>query len=97
MMLTAYTPLGRGHVQRSPEIAAIAGKYGKSPAQVALRWLLDQEGVAAIPKAASRAHAAANIDIFDFTLAPEDRASIDALGGDLRVVDPGWGPEWDPP
>jgi 2,5-diketo-D-gluconate reductase B len=97
MMLTAYTPLGRGHVQRNRALAEIGGKYRKSAAQVALRWLIDQENVAAIPKAASRAHAAANIDIFDFTLAAEDRAAIDAMRGNLRLVDPGWGPHWDPP
>ncbi|HXZ00239.1 MAG TPA: aldo/keto reductase [Stellaceae bacterium] len=97
LMLTAYTPLGRGHVQHNRALAAIGAKYGKSAAQVALRWLIEQENVAAIPKAASRAHAAANIDIFDFTLAAEDRAAIDAMRGTLRVVDPGWGPEWDPP
>lgn len=97
MMLTAYTPLGRGRVDRDPTIAAIGRKYGKSPSQVALRWLLDQDGVAAIPKAASRAHAAANLDIFDFALTTEDRAAIDALRGATRVVDPGWAPHWDAP
>jgi 2,5-diketo-D-gluconate reductase B len=98
MMLTAYTPLARGGVARDRTLAAIAHKYGKSPAQVALRWLLDQEGVAAIPKASSRVHLAANLDIFNFTLASEDRAAIDALGGARRLVDPGgWSPRWDPP
>ena len=98
-MLTAYAARSRARrmfsaIRRSPRSAR---KYGKSGGQVALRWLIDQENVAAIPKAASRAHAAANIDIFDFTLAEEDRAAIDALRGDLRIVDPGWGPHWDPP
>lgn len=97
LKLTAYSPLARGRVQRDPALAAIARKYGKSPAQVALRWLLDQDGVVAIPKAASRAHLAANIEIFDFTLGAEDRAAIDALRDDYRVVDPaGWAPDWDP-
>lgn len=79
MMLTAYSPLARGGVLRDRTLAGIARKYQKSPAQVTLRWLLDQERVAAIPKAASAAHLAANLDIFDFTLAAEDRAAIDAL------------------
>ena len=98
MLLTAYTPLGRGHIHREQTIAAIGRKYGKSSAQVALRWLLDQPGVAAIPKAASPAHAAANLDIFDFSLAVEDRAAIDALRGTRRFVDPGGcAPRWDLP
>lgn len=97
MMLTAYTPLARGRVFADQTLAAIARKYAKSPAQVTLRWLLDQENVAAIPKASSRAHAASNLKIFDFTLTAEDRAAIDGLRGGHRIVDPGWGPHWDPP
>jgi 2,5-diketo-D-gluconate reductase B len=98
MMLTAYSPLARGRVQRHPTLIAIARKYGKSPAQVTLRWLIDQERVAAIPKAAGREHLAANLDIFDFSLGTEERAAIDALRGSERVVDvAGWSPRWDPP
>jgi 2,5-diketo-D-gluconate reductase B len=98
MMLTAYSPLARGRVLRHPTLVAIGRKYGKSPAQVTLRWLIDQERVAAIPKAAGRGHLAANLDIFDFALAAEDRAAIDALRGSERVVDVGgWSPRWDPP
>ena len=98
LLLTAYSPLARGRIQRDPALASIARSYGKSPAQVALRWLLDQDGVAAIPKAAGRAHLAANLAIFDFALRPEHRAAIDALDDNYRVVDPaGWAPDWDPP
>jgi 2,5-diketo-D-gluconate reductase B len=97
MMLTAYSPLARGRVLRHPTLVEIARKCGKSPAQVTLRWLIDQERVVAIPKAAGREHLAANLDIFDFALASEDRAAIDALRGSERVVDvAGWSPRWDP-
>ena len=97
LMLTAYSPLARGRVQRDAALTAIGRKYGKSPTQVALRWLLDQDGVAAIPKAASRAHLAANLAVFDFALGAADRAQIDALRAGYRVVDPaGWAPDWDP-
>ena len=98
MMLTAYAPLARGAVGRDATLAAIARRLGKSPAQIALRWLIEQDGVAAIPKAARREHLAANIDIFDFSLAAEDRTAIDARRGERRLVDPGgWSPRWDPP
>ncbi len=98
LFLTAYSPVARGRVPRDPTLQAIGRKYGKSAAQVALRWLLDQDKVAAIPKAGSLAHMQANLAIFDFDLAPEDRAAIDALGGDRRIVDiAGWSPDWDRP
>ena len=95
MMLTAYAPVAKGRVPRDAALAAIGRKYGKSAAQIALRWLVDQDSVAAIPKASSRAHLAANLAIFDFTLAPEDRAAIDAMGGNDRLLDFG-GSRWDP-
>jgi 2,5-diketo-D-gluconate reductase B len=97
LMLTAYAPVARGRVFRDQTLTAIGKKYGKSPGQVALRWLLDQEKVSAIPKAGRREHAAQNIDIFDFHLAPEDRAAIDRLGGDAdRMVEwAGYTPRWD--
>ena len=97
LMLTAYAPVARGRVFRDQTLTAIGKKYGKSPGQVALRWLLDQEKVSAIPKAGRREHAAQNIDIFDFHLAPEDRAAIDHLGGDAgRMVEwAGYTPRWD--
>jgi len=97
LAVTAYSPLARGKAAHDPDLAAIGKKYGKSATQVALRWLIEQGNVAAIPKASSREHAATNLAIFDFTLAPEDRARIDAKRGATRFVDPrGWAPEWDP-
>lgn len=97
LLLTAYAPLARGLVAQDPTIAEIARRHGKSPMQVALRWLVDQEGVAAIPRSSRRAHSEANFAIFDFTLSGEERQAIDALRGGRRLVDPcGWAPEWDP-
>ena len=97
LFLTAYSPVARGRVPNDKRLQTIGTKYGKTAAQVALRWLIEQDNVGAIPKAGSRAHMQANIDIFDFALAPEDRAAIDALGsGDGRIVDiAGWSPDWD--
>jgi 2,5-diketo-D-gluconate reductase B len=96
MFLTAYAPVAKGRAAGDAVLAAIGRKYGKSAAQVCLRWLLDQDAVVAIPKAASRAHLAENLAIFDFALAPEDRAQIDALERGGRLLDvPGWSPAWD--
>ena len=97
LILTAYSPLARGRVAADRDLAHIGQAYGKTPSQVALRWLLDQPNVAAIPKSASRKHLAANFAVFDFSLSVADRAAIDAKRGGTRLVDPaGWAPDWDP-
>jgi 2,5-diketo-D-gluconate reductase B len=96
MMLTAYAPVAKGRAAGDRTLETIGRKYAKSAAQVSLRWLVEQDGVAAIPKAASPAHLAANLAIFDFSLSPDDRAAIDRLQGGGRLLDVGgWSPEWD--
>jgi 2,5-diketo-D-gluconate reductase B len=95
VLVTAYSPLAQGAVLRDPVIAQIAGAHGKSPSQVALRWLLDQPHVAAIPKASGREHRAANIDIFDFALTDAERGAIAGLHRGERTIDPSWSPRWD--
>jgi diketogulonate reductase-like aldo/keto reductase len=81
--LTAYSPLARGAVLADDLLATIGDRYGKSPAQVALRWLLQHNGVVAIPKATSRAHLEANRAVFDFSLTAEEMARIDDQRGSL--------------
>ena len=68
--------------------------YGKTPAQVALRWLLDQD-VLVVPKATGAEHLASNLDVFDFTLSADDRRRIDDLARGERHVDPSFAPDWD--
>jgi diketogulonate reductase-like aldo/keto reductase len=77
--LCAYTPLGKGAFLDRPELKEVSQKYGKTPAQVALRWLVQQKGVAAIPKASGAKHMKENIDIFDFKLDPLDRQLLSKL------------------
>ena len=81
--LTAYSPLARGDVLDDPDLAAIGERYDKSAPQVALRWLVQQEGVVAIPKATGRDHLEANLDVFDFSLTDEEMATIHGLRGSL--------------
>jgi 2,5-diketo-D-gluconate reductase B len=83
VLLTAYSPLAKGDVVDDETVAGIGDRYGKSPAQVALRWLVQQEIVAAIPKASSRRHLAANIDIFDFELTDEEMKQVFDLQGGM--------------
>ncbi len=75
-LLTAYSPMARGGVLNDTTLKEIGEVYGKTPAQVALRWLIQQEKVAAIPKAASEEHLESNLDVFDFELSGEEMERI---------------------
>ena len=86
--------LARNKVAEIPGIQAIARKHGATPAQVALKWLLDQDGVSAVPKAASRANQQANLDSLKLQLDDEDRAAIARLPKDQRMVSPDFAPDW---
>ena len=95
MALTAYSPLVRNQVSQIPALQQIAAKHGVLPTQVALKWLLDQANVAAIPKAASRANQQSNLDSLKVQLDDEDRALIASLPKDQRLVSPDFAPQWD--
>ncbi|WP_129113022.1 aldo/keto reductase [Halegenticoccus tardaugens] len=76
VMLTAYSPLDVGDLADDDALAEIGDRHGKTPSQVALRWLIQQEHVSAIPKASRRAHQLENIEIFDFELSADEMARI---------------------
>ncbi|HEY5466696.1 MAG TPA: aldo/keto reductase [Clostridia bacterium] len=79
IQMEAYSPLLNGRLDRIDlALSPIASKYGKTPAQIALRWQLDR-GVVVIPKSVHENRIQENGDIFDFQLDAEDIASIDAL------------------
>jgi 2,5-diketo-D-gluconate reductase B len=94
LALVAYTPLAKGRISKEPRILEIARAHGRTPAQVSLRWLIQHPRVAAIPKASSRAHLEENLRIFDFALAEDEMGVMSSLGKQLRLVDPGWAPDW---
>ena len=93
--LVAYCPLAQGRAAADPTLVAIGRKHGASAAQVALKWLLDQDGVAAIPKASRRESQRANLDALNIGLDDEDRQAIAGLPKNKRCVDPAGGPDWD--
>lgn len=95
MALTAYTPLARGKGADTEAVQRIAKKHGVNPSQVVLQWLLEQDNVAAIPKATSRANQQMNLDALNVKLDNEDRAAIAALPKNVRVVNPEFSPQWD--
>jgi diketogulonate reductase-like aldo/keto reductase len=78
MVFTAYCPLGRGRLFSDPVLAEIAKARGKSIAQIALRWLM-QQNVAAIPRSSNPARIADNFKVFDFTLSDDEMKRISAL------------------
>lgn len=94
--VTAYLPVARGAVLEDPVLKAIGAAHGKSAAQVSIRWLLQQDGILAIPRSGKAEHIRANFEVFDFELSAEDMARIDALRGNRRFVDPDFAPAWDP-
>jgi diketogulonate reductase-like aldo/keto reductase len=97
--ITAWSPLAQGEVVNDPTIGDIARAHGKSPAQVTLRWLI-QQGVIAIPRTVKEHRARENFDIFDFSLSSEDMDRIHALArpdgrlGDWLDKEFRWDQEW---
>jgi len=95
--LVAYCPLAQGRLADHPALQPIARKHGVTPAQVALKWLLDQDGVAAIPKAKGRDSQRANLEALNLSLDDDDRRIIAGPPKNQRFVNPGFAPAWDPP
>lgn len=97
MSLTAYSPLAKGDVAMNDTLQRIALAHGKTAAQVGLRWLIQQDGVIAIPKTVNPERVEANFQIFDFELSNDEMTSIhDLARPDGRYVNPpGLAPEWD--
>jgi 2,5-diketo-D-gluconate reductase B len=93
--LVAYCPLAQGRAASDETLLAIGRKHGASAAQVALKWLLDQDGVAAIPKASRAESQKANLDALHVGLDDEDIKAIAALPKNKRFVNPGFAPAWD--
>ena len=79
-LLTAYTPLSRGGVKDDATLREIGADHGKTATQVALRWLVQQDRVSAIPKATGGEHLAENLDVFDFELSEEEMDRVFSLG-----------------
>ena len=80
IQMEAWAPFGegRGGLFTNPVLTQIGAKYGKTAAQVILRWHI-QRGIAVIPKSTHVERMRENLDVFDFTLTPEDMAAVAAL------------------
>jgi diketogulonate reductase-like aldo/keto reductase len=80
VMVTAHRPLAKGQVMHEPILNIISEEHGKTAAQVALRWLR-QKGIIVIPKSSSESHLRENLDIFDWSLTPEEMEQINDMSG----------------
>jgi 2,5-diketo-D-gluconate reductase B len=97
IVFTAYCPLARGRLFSDPVLTEIANKKERTIAQVALRWLMQQGNIAAIPRSANPKHMAESLQVFDFELTAEEMARIFSLKrADGRIANPkGRAPAWD--
>ena len=93
--LVAYSPIAKGAIKKDQTLKRIGWVHRKSPAQVCLRWLVQQD-VSAIPRTSRIERLSENLDIFDFTLSDDEMADIFALASASgRLTDFGFAPKWD--
>jgi len=96
MAMVAYCPLARGRVAETRVIRDIAERRGASPQQIALAWLVNQDGVGAIPRTANPARLADNLAAAEIELAADEMAAIGELGREgYRICDFDFAPVWD--
>lgn len=94
-LVIAYSPLAQGDIEDSALLNEIGSKYRKTSAQVALRWLIQQRRVIAIPRSESLDHLKSNLNIFDFELSSIEMEHITSLTtANQRLVDPDFAPKW---
>jgi 2,5-diketo-D-gluconate reductase B len=95
MAVVGYCPLARGKVPADPTLQKIGSAHGKSPVQVALRFL-EQQKIIPIPRTSKRERLAENLGSLDFTLSEAEMAEIGKLTRpDSRIVSPPQAPKWD--
>lgn len=85
IVIQAYSPLTRAHELYGTHIEELADAYGKTPAQLLLRWNI-QLGTVPIPKASSIEHLEENLDIFDFEISADDMADLNNLNEEYSVL-----------
>jgi 2,5-diketo-D-gluconate reductase B len=95
LVLIAHSPLVRGKILDDPVLKDIASQRKLSAAQVALRWIVQQEGCVAIPGVQNVEQLRENLKVLDVTLSKDEMAAISALARGTRIVDPPHGPKWD--
>ena len=88
IVIEAYSPLTKGKKLKDPRLVELAAKYGKSTAQLLIRWSLEKQFVA-LPKSVNRDRIIENANVFDFSISEEDMDTMDTFNEDLST---GWDP-----
>jgi 2,5-diketo-D-gluconate reductase B len=96
LVLISHSPLARGKVLNDPVLQEIAKQRQLSAAQVVLRWIVQQEGVVAIPGVVNVEQLRENLKVLEVTLTNDEMAAISALARGTRIVNPPHSPAWDP-
>ena len=78
ILIEAWSPLGTGRMLSNPTLSAIAAKYGKSAAQLCIRWCIQHQAVP-LPKSVTPERIAQNLDVYDFVISDEDMQVIDSM------------------
>ena len=95
MALVAYSPVAKGRIKNDETLREIGRSRGKTPAQICLRWLV-QQNVIAIPRTSKIERLSENIEIFDFELSGDEMRQIFRMGSaNGRLTDFGFAPKWD--
>ncbi len=95
LAVISHAPLARGNALDHAVLKAVAERHGKSPAQIMLRYLIEQ-GFAVIPRTGNPEHMKENFEVFDFALNADDMAALTALNtSQMRVINPPFAPKWD--
>jgi len=94
MAVVAYSPIARGNAVGDKVLEKIGKAYGKSAAQICLRWLV-QQAIVVIPRTSKRQRLEENFALFDFELSDAEMRQIAGLARGDRIVDWTWSPKWD--
>ena len=94
--LTAYSPIARGQLADDPVLTEIGEGHGVTAVQVALRWMIQRGDTVALPRSSNADRIASNLEVTGFDLSDDEVARIEALNEGRRLIDPSFGPVWDP-
>ena len=94
--LTAYSPIARGQLADDPVLTEIGERHHVTAVQGALRLMIQRGHTVALPRSSNADRIASNLEVTGFELSDDEVARIEALNEGRRLIDPSFGPVWDP-